>query len=131
MFKTKTINDKTNCCLKNIMTSKVTVRGLLKPIITARLFKMFTRLRLIEDQLATNVQYGEGRIIFNFFIFLARFAMTVFIYLKKKFKLCLGRGGLCNALYQATVKCSNQSKLEEKLEEGMTVTAFKIDLKTK
>ena len=75
------------------MTSKVTVRGLFKPIITARLFKMFTRLRLIEDQLATNVQYAEGRIISIFFIFLARFAMTVFISLKKKSNCAWGGEG--------------------------------------
>ena len=63
------------------MTSKVTVRGLFKPIITARLFKRL-RLRLIEDQLATNVQYAEGKIIFTSSI-LARFAMTVHISEKK------------------------------------------------
>ena len=56
------------------MTSKVTVRGLFKPIITARLFKRL-RLRLIEDQLATNVQYAEGKIVFTSSIF-ARFHIS-------------------------------------------------------
>ena len=74
------------------MTSKVTVRGLFKPIITARLFKMFTRLRLIEDQLATNVQYAEGRIIFNFFISFWQGLLRLFIFLRGKKSNCAWGG---------------------------------------